>query len=633
MKFLSICATRIPLIVLLSSLTFIVLLSLFASHRLKQVYNIGSAVVKMSESREAVRARYLAQYPNATPIVAACEKGNLDDVKVLLTVNNKNVVGRDSRGGDWTPLMIAARFEHFQVVEYLIEQGADPNIARSNGNNALHYAAGHNRTTTELIELLLTHMSLNSINKKARGGWTPLDRAYYENHSPLRQEIIALLRSAGGKANYYDENGEYVGVGNGDLNTTDNNNNNNNNTKRPREESNDGGSNKKMKQMNLLKAAKEGRTEVVKLLLENGANVKQADNDGETPLHFTAKRGHTEIAKLLLDNGAEVNQADKRGKTPLHTAAFRGRTEVVALLLEKGANIHAKDKYGKTPLHKAANVEIAKLLLDKGADINAKDNDGQTPLHFTAYYGHTEIAKLLLDNGAEPNIAETEYGYTPLHVAANKGHTEVVKLLLAAGANIDAKTNSGKTPLHHAADYGHYEVCKLLLENGANVKQADNDGETPLHKAAYYGHADIVKLLLDNGAEVNQANKYGLTPLHFTADKGLTEVVKLLLAAGADITKLNERQKSWVPRDLGAVKNCIICMESLSSKPSVRTPCGHLFHRKCLQEWMSYNRTCPKCRKRLAIGVDQMGRNLIGNDTDGYHLCKNIRDGFADLKF
>ncbi len=128
-------------------------------------------------------------------------------------------VGRDSSGYERTPLIVAAENEHFQVVKYLIEQGeADPNIARSNGWNALHCAADENRTNTELIELLLTHMTLDSINQEDQGGFTPLDVAYRHNRSPLRQEIIALLRSKGGKANCHDENGRNVGEGNGDLN-------------------------------------------------------------------------------------------------------------------------------------------------------------------------------------------------------------------------------------------------------------------------------------------------------------------------------------------------------------------------------------------------------------------------------
>ena len=130
-----------------------------------------------------------------------------------------NQEGKDSRGDDgWTPLSAAARYEHFQIVKYLIEQGeADPNIANSDGYNALHWAAQTNKKDTKVIELLLTNMSLNSINKKGGSGWTPLDRAYY-NKSPIKQAIIDLIRSKGGKANCFDENGRYVGEGNGDLN-------------------------------------------------------------------------------------------------------------------------------------------------------------------------------------------------------------------------------------------------------------------------------------------------------------------------------------------------------------------------------------------------------------------------------
>jgi len=188
-----------------------------------------------------VEKKYYAEFPDGTPIVCACECGRFDDVKLMITGhdvngsngnNNNNMtlkeyvsqVSKDSYGTDRTPLMAAAENGHFQIVKYLIEQGeADPNIANSYGYNALHLAAGNNRTNTELTELLLTNMTLASINKKMPGGWTPLDKAYCHNDSPIRQEIIALLRSKGGKSNSYDENGQYVGYGKGDLNDQDNN--------------------------------------------------------------------------------------------------------------------------------------------------------------------------------------------------------------------------------------------------------------------------------------------------------------------------------------------------------------------------------------------------------------------------
>ena len=176
--------------------------------------------------------RYKREFPRGTalgfedniptPIVCACEHGRMDDVELFMNlhpfhkyITNRDVngyrddmtlkdmvsqVGRSSSGGEWTPLMMAAGHEHFQVVKYLIEQGeADPNIANSDGENALHRAARYNKKDTKLIELLLTNMSLTSINKKTRrGGETPLDWAYY-NKSPIKQKIIDLIRSKGGK--------------------------------------------------------------------------------------------------------------------------------------------------------------------------------------------------------------------------------------------------------------------------------------------------------------------------------------------------------------------------------------------------------------------------------------------------
>ena len=159
---------------------------------------------------------------NGSPFVCACQHGRMDDVQLFVNlhpfhkyyirmkgVNDhdmtlKEMVNQFGRAsiGYWecTPLVAAARYEHFQIVEYLIEQGeADPNIATSDGYNALHFAAWCNKKNTKLIQLLLNHMSLNSINKKDRGGDTPLDCAIEYNESPIQQKIIDLIRSKGGK--------------------------------------------------------------------------------------------------------------------------------------------------------------------------------------------------------------------------------------------------------------------------------------------------------------------------------------------------------------------------------------------------------------------------------------------------
>lgn len=184
-----------------------------------------------------LRKMYKEEFPKGTPLVCACQYGRFEDVKLLITwrndVNGNNImtlkeyvsrVGKVSDGyGGWeyTPLMAAAENEHFQIVKYLIEQcEADPNITNSRVRNALHYAAGHNRMNTNVIKFLLTHMSIDDINRKkpGAGGYTPLDLVYFDNNGSNRLEIITLLRSKGGKANKFDENGKYVGTGRGDLN-------------------------------------------------------------------------------------------------------------------------------------------------------------------------------------------------------------------------------------------------------------------------------------------------------------------------------------------------------------------------------------------------------------------------------
>ena len=164
-----------------------------------------------------LKIKYEEEFPRGTPLVCACEKGRFEDVKLLITGyndvngsngnNNNNMtlkeyvnqVGKNSYGYNNTPLMAAAWKEHFQIVKYLIEQcEADPNIGNRYGSNALHLAANYNKKDTELIEFLLTNMTLNSINEKY-GGDTPLDWAYKYNESPIKQKIIDLIRSKGGK--------------------------------------------------------------------------------------------------------------------------------------------------------------------------------------------------------------------------------------------------------------------------------------------------------------------------------------------------------------------------------------------------------------------------------------------------
>lgn len=281
---------------------------------------------------------------------------------------------------------------------------------------------------------------------------------------------------------------------------------------------------------------------------------------------------------------------------------------------------------------------------DDNNNNNVTDNYSDR-LREAVNYGDTETVKLLLEEGANVNQFDME-GWTLLHDATRINRIEICKLLLEKGAEVNPVVKSGRfaglTPLHVATRWNRkLEICKLLLEKGANPNQKiehgenyrrfNDNGNTPLWEAADQSRIEIVKLLLEKEGNPNIRNGKGFTPLFQAAWRGREDVVNLLLDHGADLTKLSDRQRSYVPRIYTPVKECVICLNSLSNNGVVvRTPCGHLFHKECLGRWISTDPTCPTCRKVLTVNADGMSKNIFGDATDGYRLCKNIVN---NLKF
>jgi ankyrin repeat protein len=103
--------------------------------------------------------------------------------------------------------------------------------------------------------------------------------------------------------------------------------------------------------------------------------------------YYDFGRRNEEVLKELLNRGAEVNALDHYGRTALHQAVTRGQKTTVVELLRSGADITAQDYGGRTPLHLAVasgRLDVVIMLLEKGADINARDNEGKTPLQLAA---------------------------------------------------------------------------------------------------------------------------------------------------------------------------------------------------------------------------------------------------------
>jgi ankyrin repeat protein len=160
------------------------------------------------------------------------------------------------------------------------------------------------------------------------------------------------------------------------------------------------------------------------------------DVSGSTSLIDAAKNGRTEVVRRLLDAGTQIDVKDAKGVTALAWAASEGRLPVVTVLLERGAAIEVKDNYGWTPLFYAAykdHGEILTALLAAGADVGVRAKTGVTPLIAASHEGHEQVVSTLLKHGANVHV-RTEEGLTALSEAESQGHGAIAQLLRKAGA-------------------------------------------------------------------------------------------------------------------------------------------------------------------------------------------------------
>ena len=135
----------------------------------------------------------------------------------------------------------------------------------------------------------------------------------------------------------------------------------------------------------LFEATLWGYVEVVRVLLECGADSSAQDNDEQSPLHYASFQENVKLARMLLEGGADLNAQDRNGQSPLYFAWFHGHAELARVILEGGADLNAQDKDGQSPLLSALSEEheeLARMLLERGADLSAQDKDGWSPLHF-----------------------------------------------------------------------------------------------------------------------------------------------------------------------------------------------------------------------------------------------------------
>ena len=282
-------------------------------------------------------------------------------------------------------------------------------------------------------------------------------------------------------------------------------------------------------------ASSYGYLEVVRILVEQGADMAVQDNNKKTPLHLASDEGRLDVARFLVEHGADATALDIDGRVPLHLASLGGHVEVVRFFIEHGVDPTTQAYDGRTPLHWASikgSMDVVRLLIERGSDVTARATDGRTPLYVASEEGNAKITRFLLEHGADAAAVSYD-GWTPLHVVASYGYVEIACILIEYGADVSAQRKDGQRPLHRAASYGNLEISRLLVEHGADVKARDDNGSTPMHNASSCGGVQVARFLVEHGADATAEDNDGRTPWDEATTRGHVEFAHFLFEIGA----------------------------------------------------------------------------------------------------
>jgi ankyrin repeat protein len=200
--------------------------------------------------------------------------------------------------------------------------------------------------------------------------------------------------------------------------------------------------------------------DIVRYLVgQKHADVNIFDEKKRSPLHMATFHGSSNILKYLVDHGADLECKDQDGNTPLHETLryLIPQDDICKYLVERGAEVNKKNNKGETPLRMAISrdlFELCKYMIQHGGvDVDRKNEDGETLMHVAAAGNKIKLLDFLVrEKHADVNTPRTSDHWTPLHCAALWNHYNSCEYLIQHGANTGAKGTCGKTAAQVASD-------------------------------------------------------------------------------------------------------------------------------------------------------------------------------------
>ena len=333
--------------------------------------------------RTDIEVNLVNKYDN-TALHWASLKGMLEVVEKLIEkgadVNKQNEDG-------YTALIGACDKGMLEVVEKLIEKGADVNVQGAYGNTALILACDRKHTDVALALLEDDNIKVNLVNNR---GHTALHQASIKGMLAVVQKIIAKDADV----NVRDKSGDTA----------------------------------------LMIACIYRNTHVALALLESkDIEVDLANNRGKTALHQASRYEMLSIVEELIEKRADVNKQNEDGYTALFWACFVKNTDIALALLEsKNIDVDLANVVGNTALHQASSqgmLSVVEKLIEKRADVNKQNRNGNTALFWACENEQPDVARALLESkDIKVDLANIK-GETALHRTSYQGMLKVVKEL------------------------------------------------------------------------------------------------------------------------------------------------------------------------------------------------------------